>query len=82
MRVWTGNGYGAKKLSSPMRVSADREVALPNDQPIVEGKRTDSNGVDVQVTFTQEITSEDARLTEGTVYRKDVAFVGSPKLEA
>jgi hypothetical protein len=78
MMEWISSGYGSKRLSKPVKVSTDREVALPNtsERPIAEGKMTGSEGVDVQVTFTQEITQEDVPLLDGTIYRKVVAFVG------
>lgn len=65
-----------------MKVSADKEVILQSvdSQPIKEGTRTGGQGVDVQVTFTQEVTSDDEPLSQGKVYRKVVTFTGSPKV--
>ncbi len=79
MMEWTKDGYGAKRLSKPMKIIADKETVLPNDQPITLGNRTGNNGIDIQVTFIQEVTSEDLPLPDGAIYRKVVAFVGSPK---
>ena len=81
MREWSGSGYGDQKLSLPMKVSADGEV-MPIDAselPIAEGKMTGGKGVDVQVTFEQEVTPEDLLKGEKT-YRKEVTFVGLPKM--
>jgi hypothetical protein len=81
MREWTGDRYGSETLLNPMRVAADEEVILPNprNMPIKEGKITGGQGVDVQVTFMQEVTAKDKPLPGDNVYRKVVTFVGSPK---
>lgn len=82
MLEWTGERYGSKRLSNRMKVSADKEVILPNIEglPIKKGTITGDQGVNVQVVFTQEVTTEDEPLTDGSVYRKTVTFVGSPKV--
>ncbi len=81
MREWVGERYGAKKLIDRMKVSADKVATLSNidSLPIKEGTRTGDQGVEVQVTFTQEVTAEDEPLPDGEVYRKVVTFMGSPK---
>jgi hypothetical protein len=81
MREWSGSGYGEQKLSLPMRVSADREV-VPLDGselPIAEGKMTGGKGINVQVTFEQVVTPDDL-LKGGKTCRKEVTFVGLPKM--
>jgi hypothetical protein len=82
MLEWTGERYGSKRLSNRMKVSADKEVILPNIEglPIKEGTITGEQGVNVQVVFTQGVTTEDEPLPEGNVYRKTITFVGSPKV--
>jgi hypothetical protein len=82
MREWTGLRYGPKMLANRMKVSADKEVILRSidSQPIKEGTKTGAKGLDVSVTFTQEVTSYDEPLPGGEVYRKIVTFTGSPKI--
>lgn len=80
MIEWTKDGYGAKKLSKPMKIIADKEIVLPSDQPILSGNQTDNNGIDIQLTFMQEVTADDLPLKDGAVYRTAIAYVGSPKL--
>jgi hypothetical protein len=82
MREWIGHRYGLKMLANRMRVSADKEVILRSidSPPIIVGTKTGGQGVDVQVTFTQEVTSKDEPLPQGEVYRKVVTFTGSPKI--
>lgn len=69
-------------LANRMKISADKEVILRSTDslPIKVGTRTGGQGVDVQVTFTQEVTSKDKPLPQGGVYRKVVTFTGSPKI--
>lgn len=81
MREWMGDRYGYRRLSIPLKISADKDLNLAdaNVQPIKEGKMTGEKGADVQVTLTQVVTPEDMRLLEGNIYSKCLAFIVSPQ---
>jgi hypothetical protein len=81
MREWMGNRYGSRWLSNPLKISADKELNLTNNdrQPIKEGKITGKNGADVQVMLTQVVTPEEMSIQEGKVYRKVLTFIGIPQ---
>jgi hypothetical protein len=79
MTEWNGNSYGNRKLSIPMMVKADQSVTLPNleESPIKSGLRTGSTPEEVDFSFVQQVTEEDA-IEDGNRYRMVVTFTGSP----
>jgi hypothetical protein len=79
MMEWNGNNYGNRKLSIPMIIKADRSVTLPNlkGSTIKSGLRTGSTPRDVDFSFVQQVTEEDA-IDGGNKYRMVVTFTGSP----
>lgn len=82
MTMWTDSEYGDERLENPVKVSAVDEVALPNSdkRPIITGLPTGRQGLDVNVTFSQNVTSDDKALDDGEIYRIVMAFAGSPIL--
>lgn len=77
MREWTGETYGYKRLSNPLKISADTELNLANadGQPIKEGKITGNKGSDVQVKLTQIVTPDDIRMQDSKHYRKVLTLI-------
>ena len=78
MREWMGDRYGYRRLSNPLKISADKELNLANAdrQPIKEGNITGKKGADVQVKLTQVVTPEDVRMQDSKHYRKVLTFIG------
>jgi hypothetical protein len=76
MIEWTETSYANKKLQSPLKVSADREVTLPEGGIIQTG--TTLGEQDIEVTLTQAVSQEDLPLENGHVYRIALSFEGSP----
>jgi len=76
MTEWTGMSYGGKKLQSPLKVSADREVTLPEGGTIQTGTTVGEH--DIEVTLTQVVSQDDLPLEDGHVYRIALSFEGFP----
>ena len=76
MTEWTGTGYASKKLQAPLKVSADREVTLPEGGTIQTGTTVGEH--DIEVTLTQVVSQDDLPLEDGHVYRIALSFEGSP----
>jgi hypothetical protein len=74
MREWDGTNYGNRILSSPVRISAEREVTLPDGGIIQTGNKTDY--FKIPVNFKQEVGWLDEPLFGGTndIYRIIVTF--------
>ncbi len=75
MTEWDGSNYGERKLSNPMKVSAEVEVTLPTGGVIQKGEETGSGGMDITVTFKQTVTWDDDAYVK--TYRIVVTFTGS-----
>ena len=79
MTDWTGTGYASKKLQAPIKVSADREVTLPEGGTIQTGTIVGEH--DIEVTLTQVVSQDDLPLEDGHVYRIALSFEGSPMID-
>jgi hypothetical protein len=79
MTEWNENGYGSKKLSTPMKVLAGEEVTLPAgaQTPITTGTRTGATPQEVDFAFTQTVTDQDTTLNGESAYRMTVTFIGT-----
>ena len=79
MTEWNDNSYGSKKLSTPMKVRADEEVALDSGAktPVKTGTKTGSTPQEVDFAFTQDITEKDTAPNGESAYRMVVTFVGT-----
>lgn len=75
MTEWTGSGYASKKLRAPLKVSADREVTLPEGGTIRTGTTAGEN--EIEVTLTQVVSKDDPPLEDGHFYRIALSFEGS-----
>jgi hypothetical protein len=80
MTQWNENGYGSKKLSTPMKVRAGEEVALDSgaQTPVTTGTKTGSKPQEVDFAFTQDVTEKDTAPNGESAYRMVVTFVGTP----
>lgn len=80
MTEWTGSGYGSKKLSHPVRISAVDEAPLSSnmDEQICMGNATCPDEKTITVTLSQTIDKDDLLLSKDRLYRIMVAFVASP----
>lgn len=76
MIEWAGTTFSSRKTQATLRVSADREVALPDGGPIQTGTIADDQ--EVPVTLTQMVSQNDLPLEDGHVYRIALSFEGSP----
>jgi hypothetical protein len=80
MIEWTGSGYGSKRLSQPVRISAVEDVVLSDgkSEPIFTGDKTGFQGRIVTMTLSQTIDECDLPLPPDKVYRISVAFEAIP----
>ena len=76
MREWTGVNYASKKLHAPLKVSADREVTLPEGGTIQTG--TTAGEHEIEATLDRVVTQDDLPLKDRLVYRIELKFEGSP----
>lgn len=78
MTEWTGDGYGKRKLSTPMKVKASEEATLSEDpdNPITTGIKTGSTPQKIEFTYVQDVTEEEARQGSENGYRIVVTFKG------
>jgi hypothetical protein len=76
MTEWTGSGYGEKRLSTPMRVKAREETVLSegSDNPLTTGIKTGSIPQEIEFTYVQDVTAEEALLAKENGYRMVVTF--------
>jgi hypothetical protein len=80
MTEWTESGYGARKLSHPVKIQAVNEAILASspDEPIFTGTRTGPEGKAVTVALLQTIDESDLAEPSDGVYRIAVEFDATP----
>lgn len=76
MMEWTGTRYANRKLQAPLKVSADREVTLPEGGDIQTGTTTGKH--DIEVTLTQVVSQDDLPFEDGHNCRIALRFEASP----
>ncbi len=76
MMEWTGTRYANRKLQAPLKVSADREVTLPEGGDIQMGTTTGKH--EIEVTLTQVVSQDDLPFEDGHNCRIALRFEASP----